>query len=150
MEDAMTRQGDPDLQRVVESAIAEDGVESAVLFALRPASSALELVAAAGIEGPALEGLAAAVRNPAHPISRTVEEDTATFDVQPTAPGGPALRSHLPLVVRDGGQRSVAGVLAVAHQHRLDPHSRLALERLADAAAALLGRPARRGSDESG
>jgi hypothetical protein len=150
MEHAMARQGDPDLQRVVESAIAQDGVESAVVFALRPGSSALELAAAAGIEGPALEGLAAAVRNPAHPISRTIEDDTATFDVQPTAPGGPALRSHLPLVARDDGRRSVAGVLAVAHQHRLDPDSRRVLERLADTAAALLGRPAQQGSDESG
>jgi len=78
------------------------------------------------------------------------EDDAATFDVQPTAPGGPALRSHLPLVARDDGRRSVVGVLAVAHQHRLDPDSRRVLERLADTAAALLGRPAQRESDESG
>ncbi len=146
----MTRHGDLDLQHVVQSAIAEDGVESAVVFVLQPGSSALEVGASAGIEGRALDGLATAVRNPAHPISRTIADDAATFDVQPTAPGGPALRSHVPLVARDDGRRRVKGVLAVAHQHRLDPDSRRVLERLAATAAALLSRPAQQGPDESG
>jgi hypothetical protein len=138
------------LQEVVRSAIAEAGVESAAIFSAPPGSTALELAAAVGIEGPALEGLAAAVKSPGHPISRTFRDETAAYDVTPTAPGGPALRSHLPLVAREGGRQTVNGVLAVAHQHSLDADSRQALEALADAAAALVGRRPRQGSDDSG
>jgi hypothetical protein len=150
MEDAMASQLEPDLQRVVRSAVATAGIESAVVFAAQPGSAELALAAAAGIEGPALEGLAAAVRSPAHPISRTFRDEAAAYDVRPTAPGGPALRSHVPLVVREGGRRTVIGVMAVAHQHSLDADARRALERLVDTAAALLGRRGRQGSDDSG
>jgi hypothetical protein len=138
-EEAMARQDDPDLQRIVESAIAEAGVESAVIFARRPGSSELELAAAGGIDGPPLERLAEAVRNPAHPISRTVVDQTASFDVQPTAPGGPALRSHLPLG-RDDNRGTATGVLAVAHDRTLDMNARRVLEGLAVAAGELLAR----------
>jgi hypothetical protein len=133
----MTRHA-PDPRRVVRSAIEQAGVESAVIFAFRPGSPDLELVAAAGIEGPPLQGLAAAVRNPEHPISRTVVDGAATYDVRPTAPGGPALRSHLPIIGRDAGRRAVLGVLAVAHRQRLGADARRVLEGLAGAAAALL------------
>ena len=47
------------------------------------------------------------VRDPAHPIARTLVDGFATFDVKPMAPGGPALRSHLPLFGQ-GGERRVA------------------------------------------
>jgi hypothetical protein len=150
MEEAMARQDDPDLECLVQSAIAEAGVESAVIFSAPPGSTALELVAAAGIEGPALEGLAAAVRNPGHPISRTFRDETAAYDVEPTAPGGPALRSHLPMVAREDGRQRVTGVMAVAHQHGLDADARRALEGLTDTAASLVGRRARQGTDDSG
>jgi hypothetical protein len=150
MEEAMTRQDDPDLERLVQSAIAKVGVESAVIFSSLPGSAALELAAAAGIEGPALDGLAAAVGSRGHPISRTFRDGTAAYNVEPTAPGGPALRSHLPLVARDDDRQTVKGVLAVAHQQVLDADARRALEGLADTAAVLVGRRAHQGADDSG
>ncbi|HEV8545244.1 MAG TPA: hypothetical protein VGQ64_03065 [Candidatus Limnocylindrales bacterium] len=63
----MVRSDDAALQEVVRSAVADPGVESAALFLVKPGADDLELVAAAGIEGPARDGLIAAVRNPAHP-----------------------------------------------------------------------------------
>lgn len=133
----MTRD-DGELQDAVRSAVDQVGIRSAVLFVLRPGSFVLELAAAAGIDGPALEGLTAAVRNPDHPISRTIVDEATTYDVRPTAPGGPALRSHLPLVASHAGRRTVVGVLAVAHQDRLTPETRRVLAILADTAAASL------------
>lgn len=126
---------DDRLDSTVRSAVAIDGVESAVVFVKRPARAGLELAAAAGVEGPALDGLVAAVANPGHPINRTLLDGVATFDVLPTAPGGPPLRSHLPLVVTGDGRRTVVGVLAIAHQRGLDPAPRRELEALADNAA---------------
>jgi hypothetical protein len=131
----MTGVSDANLQQTVRSAIAIDGVESAVVFVVRTGSPRLDL-AAAGVEGLALDGLVAAVGNPGHPINRTVVDGVATFDVQPTAPGGPPLRSHLPLVAGKDGRRTVAGVLAIAHRHGLDSEARQELEGLADMAAA--------------
>jgi hypothetical protein len=127
-----------DLERVVRETIGEGGIESAAIFAVRPGAGVLELAAAAGIEGPPLERLAVAVQNAAHPIRRAVSDDGPTFDVQPTAPGGPALRSHLPLVAHRDGRPTVVGVLAVAHELSLDPGVRRVLEGLADEAASLL------------
>ncbi len=121
---------DAELQRVVRSAVERDEIASAVIFVARPDSGVLELAAAAGIEGPALDGLVAAVRNPGHPISRTLLDEAPTYDVKPTAPGGPALRSHLPIRARVDGRSTVAGVLALAHQESLDADARAALERL--------------------
>ena len=60
-------------------------------------------------------------RPPGHPVARTMHETMPTFDVLPTGPGGPALRSHLPLVVTRGGTDSVLGVLALAHDAPIDP-----------------------------
>jgi hypothetical protein len=135
----MARRDDFDLQRVLRAAIAEVGVDSAVIFARPPGSPELELAAAAGIDGPPLERLVEAVRNPAHPINRTVVDQIAGFDVQPTTPGGPALRSHLPLG-HDDDRGTAAGVLAVAHDRTLDSNARRVLEGLADAAGELLAR----------
>jgi hypothetical protein len=56
----------------------------------------LELAAFVGLADSAVAELVAAVRNPAHPIMRTLAEPAASFDVRPMNPGGPALRSHLP------------------------------------------------------
>jgi hypothetical protein len=149
-EDEVASQVDADLQRVVRSALAVAGIDSAVVFAVQPGSADLELAAAAGIEGPALEGLASAVRSPGHPISRTFRDEIAAYDVKPTAPGGPALRSHLPLIARDADRHTVNGVMALAHQRGLAADARRALEGLADTAAALVGRRRRKGSDDSG
>lgn len=124
-----------DLKSVVRAALAIDGIESAAIFLAEPGSGELHLGAAAGIEGPPLDGLVAAVQNPMHPIARAMTDTDATFDVHPMNPGGPALRSHLPL----GG----LGVLAVAHDASLSSDAREGLSRLAAAASALVR--ARRG-----
>jgi hypothetical protein len=127
-----------DLDGVARAAIEIGDVQSAAVFVVGPLP-ALELGAAAGISGPPLDGLVAAVRNPDHPVARTLHDDGPTFDVPPMAPGGPALRSHLPLVrSADGDQRAV-GVLAVAHDRSLDASERRALVALAERAAGLIG-----------
>jgi hypothetical protein len=59
-------------QRLVQSAVDLDDVASAAVFVVRPGSRGLELSAAAGIGGPPLERLAAALANPDHPITRTL------------------------------------------------------------------------------
>jgi hypothetical protein len=123
---------------LADTAIGLPGIESAVIFATPGASADLALVAAAGVEGPPLERLAEAVRNPAHPIALTAAQGTAEFDVTPIAPGGPALRSHLPLLADGHDGNTVLGVLAVAHQDSLDPETRRRLAELAGAAAQLL------------
>jgi signal transduction protein with GAF and PtsI domain len=132
----MARSADAAFQEVVRSAVANPVVESAALFLVTPGSDDLELVAAAGIEGPARDGLIAAVRNPAHPITRAMTDDGPTFDVRPMNPGGPALRSHLPVVALRDGRPAVVGVLAVAHAEALSAGQREQLTRLAEDAAA--------------
>jgi hypothetical protein len=129
----------PALAAIAAEAVAVDGIESAAIFVARPGSSELELGAAAGIAGPPLDGLRVAVRNPAHPIARALTDPGPTFDVTPMAPGGPALRSHLPIVAPTTGARTVVGVLAVAHDMRLSAEARDRLERLAAAAGDAIG-----------
>jgi len=122
------------LRRIADAALA-DGVVSATIFLLPPGSSTLRLAAAAGVDGAPLERLAEAVRDPDHPIARTLVEARAKFDVQPRAPGGPALRSHLPIFDATGPSAAPVGVLAVAHDGPLDTAARDRLERLAEAAS---------------
>jgi GAF domain-containing protein len=98
------------------------------------------IVASAGLPEAAAARLAEALRNPAHPIARTVNELAPSFDVLPTAPGGPALRSHLPLAVTRDGSSRVLGVLALAHHRSLDGGSRQMLEAAADLAAVAVER----------
>jgi hypothetical protein len=131
----VAEESDPKIRDVVQSAVTEGDIESAVIFVVAPGSTGLELAAAAGVEGPALERLIAAVRDPAHPISRTISDDEATFDVRPMNPGGPALRSHLPLIAMHDGRRAVLGVLALAHENNLTAEARQAVIRLAREAA---------------
>ncbi len=95
----------------------------------------LEIAASIRLADEARAGLAAAVGDPRHPIARTVAVPVATFDVRPTAPGGPALRSHLPLVVTRHGSDIVLGVLALAHDRPIDPAMRPLLQAGADLAA---------------
>jgi hypothetical protein len=123
---------DNEEQHIAQSAVELEEVASAVVFVLKPGSPGLQLAAAAGVEGAALERLADAVADPNHPIARTAADGMATYDVAPMAPGGPALRSHLPLVDNRGERHAVTGVLAVAHQQPLRPESRQALEGLAN------------------
>jgi len=116
-------------------------VESAAIVVPDPTSGQLVIVASIGLQDPAIEGLSAALRDPGHPIARTLDDPVPTFDVLPTRPGGPALRSHLPLLVTRAGSDRVLGVLALAHEHPLDEDSR----RLLDAAADLVAVGVERG-----
>ena len=135
----MREPGQQVLDEVVHAAVLVDGIQSAALFVVAPLSSSLELAAAAGIAGPPLDGLVAAVRNPAHPVARALLDDGPTFDVLPMAPGGPRLRSHLPLQVDRDGRREAVGVLALAHDAPLDEGRRAELITLADEAATAIG-----------
>ena len=123
------------LEEIARRALAVGGVQSAAVFYVVPGSSALQLAAAAGIQGPALDGLVAAVRNPDHPVARALTDDGPTFDVLPIAPGGPKLRSHLPLVTDRG---EIVGVLAVAHDTPLSDEQRADLIELAGYAASAI------------
>ena len=129
--------GIADLDAAAERAVSFADIGSAAIFVARPDTSELELRGVAGISGPALDGLRAAVRNPDHPIRRTMLDDGPTFDVRPMNPGGPALRSHLPLLALVGGRRTAVGVLAVAHDQPLDPATRRELQEIAASAAPL-------------
>jgi hypothetical protein len=129
---------DADLDEVVTAALRVDGIESAAVFAVAPGSHSLELAAAAGITGPALDGLVAAVRNPTHPVARALSDEGPSFDVLPMAPGGPRLRSHLPLQVERDGRREAVGVLALAHDPPLTEAQRSELNGLAARAAAAI------------
>jgi hypothetical protein len=122
---------------IVSSAVERAGVESAAIFIAGDGSGSLELAAAAGVEGEALERLVAAVRDRAHPIARTLADATASFDVAPVAPGGPALRSHVPLLVDGSDPARAVGVLAVAHDRHLSESDRRTLLSLAEEAARL-------------
>lgn len=124
------------LRRYVIEAIALPGVESAAIF-VASASGGLELGASLGVVGPALGRLVEAVRDPRHPITRTMADGVASFDAVPMAPGGPALRSHIPLLIgaADPASRRVIGVLAVAHDRPLDAETRESLQDFALAAA---------------
>jgi len=128
----VTEQLDGGLEAIARRALAVGDIGSAVIFVGAPGSTSPKLAAAAGVEGAALDGLLAAIRNPAHPIVRTLADDGPSFDVLPMNPGGPRLRSHLPL--RAAG--TTVGVLAVAHQSSLDDAQRQALIALAAEAAA--------------
>ena len=114
------------------------GVESAAIVALDPSSDRLVIVASIGLGGPAIAGLTEALRDPDHPIARTLGDPIPTFDVLPTRPGGPALRSHVPLVVTRAGSDRVLGVVALAHHQPIDAASRQLIEAAADLAAVAL------------
>lgn len=100
----------------------------------------LEIVATFGLDERATAGLAEAINRPEHPIARTFAAPKTTFDVLPTQPGGPALRSHLPLIVTRRGTDSVLGVLALAHDRPIDPEVRPIVEAAADLAAVAIER----------
>jgi hypothetical protein len=121
---------DERLASIAQSAIDLGYISSAAIFVLPAGARYLELAAAAGIDGPALEGLKAAVRDPGHPVARSLTDPGPTFNVTPTAPGGPALRSHLPF--RSSAQDTAAtGVLAVAHDRAVGDAEQRALRDLA-------------------
>ena len=104
---------EPALLGILQPLADRFGIASAAVFVVSSAGGALEIVAALGLGDRA--ALADAVRNPVHPVARTAKERAAGFDVRPMAAGGPALRSHLPLITGADGGGVVVGVLALAH-----------------------------------
>ena len=130
----------PTLQILIGSMADLAAAESAAILVVNREPDGLEIAASFGLSDAAAAGLATAVRKPGHPIARTVAAAVATFDVQPTAPGGPALRSHLPLVITRDGSDVVLGVLALAHDRPIDPELRSLLLAGADLAAVAIER----------
>ena len=131
---------EPTLQMLLASIGEQLEVASAVITIVTEDPDHLAIVASIGLGETAIAGLAAAVRDPGHPIARTVTTPVSSFDVSPTRPGGPALRSHLPLIVRRGGSDVVLGVLALAHDRPIDPAMRPLVQAGADLAAVAIER----------
>jgi GAF domain-containing protein len=124
---------EPSLQVLIDAIGAETDVASAAIVI--DGNLGLEIVATFGLDDANRAGLAEAIQRPGHPIARTFGDATPTFDVQPTVPGGPALRSHLPLTVTRGGTDRTFGVLALAHDRPTDAELRPVLQAAADLAA---------------
>jgi GAF domain-containing protein len=137
---AHEEQASASLRRILDSLAARLAVASAAVVATDVDHTRLEIVASHGLRDADVAGLARAIGNPAHPIARTIAEPTPTFDVAPTVPGGPALRSHLPLVVVRDGSSNVLGVLALAYEDPFDADTRRVLQAVADLAAVALER----------
>ena len=131
----------------------EADVLSAAIVVVDPAGG-LPIVAAFGLDAAAASGLAGAIARPGHPIARTASDAVATFDVRPDNPGGPTLRSHVPLAVaRDGSTEAPiagtdgcervdavsralgVGVLALAHDRPMTEGTRRFVLASADLAA---------------
>jgi hypothetical protein len=76
----MAGREDPRLRGIAQEALTTGDTASAVIFTVATGSSHLELAAAAGIDGPPLDGLVAAVRNPAHPVTRALSPTDPTAE----------------------------------------------------------------------
>ena len=131
----------PSLQIILGTLTDQLEVESAAILIETNRGDGLEIVASIGLGEEAIGGLAKAVGNPGHPIARTIATPVPSFNVQPTAPGGPTLRSHLPLIVTRGGIDTVLGVLALAHDRPFDPVTWPLLQAGGDLAAVAIERP---------
>lgn len=129
---------EPTLLAVLQPLADQLGIGSAAVFVTEGQTERLEIAASIGLGDPS--ALAVAVRNPAHPIARTLAERSAAFDVRPMTPGGPALRSHLPLIVGAGDGGVIVGVLALAHDRPTGPDERAILAAVADLAAVAVQR----------
>ena len=134
---ARARTRDALLDGLLRALVEHLEIGSSAVFAIASPSGILELLATVGLDEAAAAGLAAAVRNPSHPVARTAANTASSFDVRPTAPGGPALRSHVPLVALRDGIPAVVGVLAIAHDERMTPFAPL-VEAVGDLAAATI------------
>jgi GAF domain-containing protein len=130
----------PSLETLLVVIAEQLDIESAAIVVAGRRPDHLAIVAATGLGDPALAGLTEALRNPAHPIARTLGHPVPSFDVLPSQPGGPALRSHLPLTVTRNGTDHVLGVLALAHHHPLGAEPRELLEAAARLAAVAIER----------
>jgi GAF domain-containing protein len=130
---------EPSLQIVLDAIAEAFELDSAVIVIASEAGG-LEVVATFGLGDAAAAGLAEDIRRGEHPIAKAFGDPTPSLDFRPAAPGGPALRSHLPLIVTRGETDRVVGILALAHDHPLDPELRPVLEAGADLAAVAIER----------
>ena len=131
---------EPTLQAMLDAISGPFEVGSAAVVVPARGSDFLEIVASIGLDDAAAAGLTEAMRRPVHPVTRTFSDPVPTYDVTPMNPGGPALRSHLPLVVRRDGVDHVVGVLALAYDRPIDPDAKPTLEAVADLAAVAIDR----------
>ena len=117
------------------------GAESAVIFGQDPDRPTVEPIASHGLDAASLESLTAAVTSLSdHPIRRSITEGSVAFDDAPIREGGPALRSHLPLVVTRDEVDLPLGVLAIAHQNPFNDAQRRIATAIAQLAAVALDR----------
>jgi diguanylate cyclase (GGDEF)-like protein len=141
--DALARDGriDHSLERLLAALTDGVGARSAVILGQDPDRPTIEPVASFGLDDATLQALTTAVAElPEHPIRRAIADGAAAFDVQPVRPGGPALRSHLPLVVKRDAVDLPLGVLAIAHDQPLDESRRRIATAVAGLAAVALDR----------
>ena len=110
----------PFLDSILSDLGASTGAGSGAIFAGDSADGELRIVASLDLGTDAEAGLSAAVRNPAHAVARTFATGETGYDVLPGAPGGPALRTHVPLIVASDGMDRIVGVLALAHDRPID------------------------------
>jgi GAF domain len=130
----------PSLQILIDSIATQCDLQSAAIVIVDRQHDRLKVVATFGLGDAAATGLSEAISHPGHPIAKTVAAPVASFDVLPTVPGGPALRSHLPLIVRRDGTDTVLGVLALAHDRPIDPETRPLIQAGADLVAVAIER----------
>ena len=134
---------EPELRAMLDAISGPYRVGSAAVVVPADGPDSLEIAASIGLDAAAAAGLTEAMRDPSHPIGRTFSDRAATYDVTPMNPGGPALRSHLPLIVRRDGSDRVVGVVALAYDDPIDPDQRPTLEAVADLAAVAIDRSRR-------
>jgi hypothetical protein len=127
----------PTLDAILRVVAEELTIASAAVFVV-DAAGALAIAASIGLDDPAR--LTAAVRDPAHPVARTMADRAPSFDVTPMAAGGPPLRGHLPLAIGRDGTTVTRGVLALAYERPMEPESRSILEAVGDLIAVAIDR----------
>jgi GAF domain-containing protein len=130
----------PTLEALLAATAEELDVESAVIVIVERPAGRLAIAASFGLGEAPTAALAEAIRDPDHPIARTARDPAPAFDVLPTRPGGPALRSHVALTVTRDGTMTVLGVLALAHQRPTAEANRSLIEAIADLAAVAIER----------
>jgi hypothetical protein len=138
------------LASMLEAMGRASGAGSGAIFTRDGETGDLRIVASLGLDEDGAAGLTAAVRNPAHAVARTAATGESAFDVLPGAPGGPRLRSHLPLVIGPGDAPEVIGVLALAHDEPIDPELRPILAAAANLVAIAVARDGSGGGEPTG
>ena len=137
---ARGRDPQPILDGLLSGIAAAAGAGSGAILLADETTGELRIVASIGIDTETAAGLTAAVRNPAHAVARTYSSAETGFDVLPGAPGGPALRSHVPLIVEHDGGEQVVGVLALAHDQPIEAALRPIVVGVGDLAALAVDR----------